>query len=103
MKTRILRVLLAVASTAVVVPAFASGYGPAPFLNPTVGAPASQQGQNEQTLAADRMNEGDNSSYGGVSGAASQSGSYSAANPTAMHSDAGEPLTTRMKSVDSGH
>lgn len=103
MRTRILRVLLAVASAAVVAPAFASGYGPAPFFNPAVGAPASQQGQSEQTLAADRLNEGDNSAFGGVSGATSQSGSYSAANTTAIQSDAGEPLTARMKSVDSGH
>jgi hypothetical protein len=103
MKTRILGVLLAVASCAAVVPAFASGYGPSPFFNPTAGAPASQQGQNAQTLAADRVNEGDTSSYGGVSGPATQSGTSGDANTMARPSVAGEPLTARMKSVDSGH
>jgi hypothetical protein len=35
-------------------PAFASGYGPAPFYQPSVGAPASQRGQSAQTIIAER-------------------------------------------------
>lgn len=33
--------------------ALASGYGPAPHYTPSSGAPASQQGMNTQTIAAD--------------------------------------------------
>jgi hypothetical protein len=33
--------------------ALASGYGPAPHYTPSTGAPASQQGMNTQTIAAD--------------------------------------------------
>ncbi|WP_250453769.1 hypothetical protein [Caballeronia sp. ATUFL_M2_KS44] len=33
--------------------ALASGYGPAPHYMPSSGAPASQQGMNTQTIAAD--------------------------------------------------
>ncbi|MDR5739932.1 MULTISPECIES: hypothetical protein [unclassified Caballeronia] len=33
--------------------ALASGYGPAPHYKPSTGAPASQQGMNMQTIAAD--------------------------------------------------
>ena len=74
MKTKILAALLVAASATLAAPAFASGYGPAPFYRPTVGAPASQQGQSAQTVAAERANTAANSSYGGVNEQASQSG-----------------------------
>ncbi|WP_114814605.1 hypothetical protein [Paraburkholderia kururiensis] len=76
MKTKILAALLVAASATIAAPAFASGYGPAPYYSPAVGAPASQQGQNSQTLAAEaaqsRANE---TAYGGVSSTSSQAGS----------------------------
>ena len=75
MKTKIIAALLVAASATLAAPAFASGYGPAPFYRPTVGAPASQQGQSAQTVAAERANANDNSSYGGVTEQTSQSGS----------------------------
>lgn len=102
MKTRILSVVLAALSAALVAPAFASGYGPAPFFNPTVGAPASQQGQNEQTIAAERLYGADNTSYGGVNSPSSQSGAYGGAKAAAIQSGTSEP-NMRMNSVDSGH
>jgi len=54
MKTKILAALLVAASATLAAPAFASGYGPAPFYHPTVGAPASQRGESAQTVAAER-------------------------------------------------
>ena len=69
-------VLIAV-STFLSVPAFASGYGPAPFYRPSVGAPASQRGQSEQTVTAERQNAGNESaesSYGGAVSFSSGSG-----------------------------
>jgi hypothetical protein len=53
MKTKILAALLVAASATLAAPAFASGYGPAPFYSPGVGAPASQQGPSVQTVAAE--------------------------------------------------
>jgi len=73
-KTRILATLLLAASATVAFSAFASGYGPAPFYRPNVGAPASQQGQNAQTVAAERANAAVNSSVGGAKAQSSQSG-----------------------------
>jgi len=75
MKTKIIAALLVAASATLASPAFASGYGPSPFYRPTVGAPASQQGQSAQTVAAERANANDNTSYGGVAEQTSQSGS----------------------------
>jgi hypothetical protein len=74
MNTKILAALLVAASATLAAPAFASGYGPAPFYNASVGAPASQQGQNAQTVAAERSNAADSSSYGGVANQTSQWG-----------------------------
>ena len=53
MKINIVATLLLITTAAMVDPAFASGYGPAPFYRPNVGAPASQRGQSAQTLAAE--------------------------------------------------
>ena len=73
MKTKLIAVLLVAASASIAAPAFASGYGPAPFYRPSVGAPASQQGQSAQTVAAEHVNA-DSNAYGGVKNVSSQSG-----------------------------
>jgi hypothetical protein len=54
MKSKLIAALLVATSAALATPAFASGYGPAPFYRPDVGAPSSQQGPSAQTLAAER-------------------------------------------------
>jgi hypothetical protein len=76
MKTRFIAAALVVVTASIAVPAFASGYGPAPFYRPDIGAPASQRGQSAQTIAAERASASarDNNAYGGVAGATSQSG-----------------------------
>lgn len=74
MKNKLIAALLVAASASIAAPAFASGYGPAPFYRPAVGAPSSQQGQSAQTVAAERA-AADSNSYGGVKANASQSGS----------------------------
>lgn len=89
MKTKIVAALLIAASATLAAPAFASGYGPAPFYRPAVGAPASQQGQSAQTVAAERANANANSAYGGVTEQTSQSGS--------------RERTTGLRSVFFGH
>lgn len=82
MKTKLIAAVLLAASASIAAPAFASGYGPAPHYNPIVGAPASQQGQNSQTVAAERAQAGNAQAYGGVNASSSQSGSRSAADAT---------------------
>jgi hypothetical protein len=78
MKSKLIAALLVATSAALAAPAFASsGYGPAPFYRPDVGAPSSQRGPSAQTLAAE---QGDaavaQSGVGGtVESSASQSGS----------------------------
>ncbi|HWT39582.1 MAG TPA: hypothetical protein VN289_25080 [Paraburkholderia sp.] len=80
MKTRLIAALLVAVSAAVAAPAFASGYGPAPFYRPAVGAPASQRGVSAQTVAAERNAAASaNDAVGGVIGASSESGSRQAA------------------------
>ena len=79
MKTKLIAALLVAVSAVVAAPAFASGYGPAPFYRPGVGAPASQQGQSVQTVAAERA-AADQNAYGGVNGTSSQSGSHQVSN-----------------------
>jgi hypothetical protein len=75
MKTKLIAALLVALSASAAAPAFASGYGPAPFYRPAVGAPASQRGQSVQTNAAEN---GDASaaqaSYGGAAAGFSQAG-----------------------------
>jgi hypothetical protein len=66
MKTKIIAAVLVAASAAFAAPAFASGYGPAPFYRPNIGAPASQHGQSEQTIAAERAAINTDTAYGGV-------------------------------------
>ena len=85
MTNKILAAVLVAASATLAAPAFASGFGPAPFYRPAVGAPASQQGQNAQTVAAERGNAAAaDRAYGGVADQTSQSGArvdVSRANP----------------------
>jgi type IV secretory pathway TrbL component len=82
MKTKLIVALLIALSASAAAPAFASGYGPAPFYRPSVGAPASQQGQNAQTLAAERGDAtGSQEAVGGVASGQSQSASRIAATP----------------------
>jgi hypothetical protein len=73
MKKNLLASLLIAATASIAVPAFASGYGPAPSYRPSVGAPASQQGMSAQTIAAESRNA-DANAYGGVKTSLTQSG-----------------------------
>jgi hypothetical protein len=77
MKTQqIVAALLAAATVITAAPVFASGYGPAPFYRPSVGAPASQRGQNTETIAVEHQNGADaQEEYGGVAAGTSQSAS----------------------------
>ncbi|WP_133650825.1 hypothetical protein [Paraburkholderia flava] len=76
MKTRLIAALFVALSASAAAPAFAGGYGPAPFYKPSVGAPASQRGQSAQTLAAERNSAADaQDAYGGVVSDHSQSAS----------------------------
>jgi hypothetical protein len=82
MKTKLIAALLVALSASVAAPAFASGNGPAPFYRPAVGAPASQRGQNVQTVATERGDvTGSQESYGGVVAGLSQAGSHAAVTP----------------------
>lgn len=79
MKTKLIAALLVAASASLAAPAFASGYGPAPFYRPSVGAPASQRGQSAQTVAVERHDANSaNSAYGGVADGSSAAGSRQA-------------------------
>ena len=77
MKThQLVAALLAALTVVAAAPAFASGYGPAPFYRPSVGAPASQRGQSAETVSVERKNGVDaQQAYGGVTAGSSQSGS----------------------------
>jgi len=81
MKTKILAAVLVAVSATVAAPAFASGYGPAPFYSPSIGAPASQRGQSEQTVAADDASTATNRAYGGVNEQTTQSGTHASVSP----------------------
>ncbi|MEA3122555.1 MAG: hypothetical protein QOH33_2140 [Paraburkholderia sp.] len=75
MKTKLIAALLVAASASLTAPAFASGYGPAPFYNPEVGAPSSQRGQSAQTLASEQNSAAvTESAVGGAESVSSQSG-----------------------------
>jgi hypothetical protein len=83
MKTKLIVALLVAVSASVATPAFASGNGPAPFYRPAVGAPASQRGQNVQTVATERGDvTGSQEAYGGVVAGLSQAGSHAAVTPS---------------------
>jgi hypothetical protein len=54
MTSKQLTSLLIAAAAIVATPAFASGYGPAPYYAADDGAPASQRGMSAQTVAAEQ-------------------------------------------------
>ncbi|RKE37512.1 hypothetical protein B0G76_3769 [Paraburkholderia sp. BL23I1N1] len=82
MKTKLIVALLVAVSASFTAPAFASGYGPAPFYKPSVGAPASQSGQSARTVAAERDDvTGSKEAYGGAVSGQSQAGSHVAVTP----------------------
>jgi hypothetical protein len=86
MKTKLIAAVLIAASTTIAAPAFASGYGPAPFYRPSMGAPASQRGQSAQTLAAEGKNADDSqAAYGGLRSGDSQNGARVAQPGDAIH------------------
>ena len=66
MKSMPIIALLVGAFASLSIPAFASGYGPAPFYRPSVGAPASLRGQSAQTIAAERNDANSASSESNV-------------------------------------
>ncbi|MFM0325014.1 hypothetical protein [Caballeronia glebae] len=76
MKRNLIATLLIAATATLAAPAFASGYGPAPFYRPAVGAPTSQQGPSAQAIAAEEHSNGVNTTaFGGSHDAVAQSGS----------------------------
>ncbi|CAG4921914.1 hypothetical protein [Paraburkholderia saeva] len=79
MKTRLIVAVFAALSASIAAPAFASGYGPAPFYKPSIGAPASQRGQRAQTVAADRNDATTADSYGGAIAGQSESARHGVA------------------------
>jgi hypothetical protein len=79
MRTKFIAAVLVALSASTAVPAFASGYGPAPFYKPSTGAPASQRGPGAQPLAADYGDA--QQGYGGVAAGRSQSGGRAAVIP----------------------
>ncbi|MFM0669578.1 hypothetical protein [Paraburkholderia sediminicola] len=78
MKTKFIVALLVASSASLAAPAFASGYGPAPFYRPDVDEPAAQRSQSAQTMAAEvsspRMVDENSSGVGGNESVRSQSG-----------------------------
>jgi hypothetical protein len=79
MKRNLIATLLIAASATLAAPAFASGYGPAPFYRPAVGAPTSQQGPSAQAIAAEENANGVNTTaFGGSRDTLAQSGNRAA-------------------------
>lgn len=78
MKTKSVVALLVASSASLAAPAFASGYGPAPFYRPDVGESAAQRSQSAQALAAEvspgSMVDENSSGVGGNESVRSQSG-----------------------------
>ncbi|MEX3934929.1 hypothetical protein AB4Y32_24585 [Paraburkholderia phymatum] len=83
MNTKLIATLLIACSASLAAPAFASGYGPAPYYRPDAGAPASQRGQSAQTLAVEedqgRMMDERHSGVGGNEPVSYESGGPSMA------------------------
>ncbi|MGE8164613.1 hypothetical protein ACQKRQ_31280 [Paraburkholderia sp. NPDC080076] len=83
MKVKLIVGLLVASSAVLAAPAFASGYGPAPFYRPDVGEPAMQRSQSAQTMAAAvspaSMVDENSSGVGGNESVRSQSGGPAAA------------------------
>jgi hypothetical protein len=79
MKTRFIAALLIAASAAVAPPAFASGYGPAPFYRPSLDKSVPQHDVSADKYAGMRDDAGRaNEAVGGTNGASSESGSRQA-------------------------
>lgn len=78
MKSKIIVAVFVASAASLAAPAFASGYGPAPYYSPEVGAPASQAGQTAQVLAAEaaqaKAAEESRASVGGDQAMNTQSG-----------------------------
>lgn len=78
MKAKFIAALVVASSAALAAPAFASGYGPAPYYHPDTGAPASQRGLSAQTTAVEQgkgsMVEENHSGVGGDDPVRSESG-----------------------------
>ncbi|WP_460903047.1 hypothetical protein [Paraburkholderia jirisanensis] len=75
MKIKLTAIIIAAALSGTAFSAFASGYGPAPFYRPSVGAPASQRGVSTQTLHAEAQDANEKAdAYGGVRDDDSQAG-----------------------------
>ncbi|MGF6612123.1 hypothetical protein OKW45_007111 [Paraburkholderia sp. WSM4175] len=78
MKTKFTAAVLVATSALFAAPAFASGYGPAPFYNAEVGAPSSQRGPSAQTLMAEQHNAaGTRSDHRPVGGSVKSAASHS--------------------------
>ncbi|NLP63552.1 hypothetical protein [Paraburkholderia sacchari] len=74
MKLQHIASLLVTVVAALATPAFASGYGPAPFHDTRTGAPASQAGPGVQVIVANNADTTDaRSGYGGVASGHSES------------------------------
>jgi len=74
MNRKLSATLFLIGSTAFAGSAFASGYGPAPFYRPDLGAPSSQQGPTAQTIAAEEAAHGIDTSFGSSRDTQAQSG-----------------------------
>ncbi|MFM0340750.1 hypothetical protein [Paraburkholderia fungorum] len=85
MKTKLVAALLTALGASLAAPAFASGYGPAPFYRPSVGAPTPQRVQIAGAPAAEHDDTADmQRGRGGVAAGSSQSGSRAA---VTLHDD----------------
>jgi hypothetical protein len=88
MKRNLIATLLIAATASIAAPAFASGYGPAPFYRPAAGAPTSQQGPSAQAIAAEEQANGvSNTAFGGSRDSLAQSGSRTQSNNSNQQSN----------------
>ena len=82
MKTSIIVAMLVAVSASAAAPAFASGYGPAPFYRPSVGAPVSQRDESGRPVATEQDHvTASAEGYGGAVSELFQAGSRVALTP----------------------
>lgn len=75
MKTKLVAAIVLAVTACASAPVFASGYGPAPYYNPIVGAPSSEAGPSIKTLQTNGAGvDKASTSYGGVTSGSSQGG-----------------------------
>ena len=75
MNKHLIAAFLVAASGVAMVPVFGSGYGPANHYDPIAGAPASQRGLSNLTIATDQAaTDYGRRAFGGISDTTSQSG-----------------------------